>query len=344
MRFFAAAALAALASGCLYTRYLAQGAAGQLDLLSKAKPIDQVIRDPDTPLRVAVMLAEIPAIKAYGKSYGLTMHHNYETYVRIYPRAGAVWFVGGADPVAFHPRPWCFPIVGCFPGLGWFDEDDAAEFKAKLEAEGYDVNMRPAAAYSTGGWFPDPVISTMFGGGDSALPALANVILHESVHATILVPDQSFFNESLASYIADVLVEHWIETRFGRGSPEDLAWTVGTPFALARSVRQAEAYRDLKAVYDSKSMSRAAKLAAKDKIIDELVADLHMHSRPNNATLTESKVYNGGSAPLREAHKACGSLQAFIRAAKTLKREDFTKTLQDDLAPIGKLVAARCRT
>jgi predicted aminopeptidase len=330
------------ATGCLYTRYLAQGAAGQLDLLSRAKPIEEVIRDPDTPLRVAMLLAEIPAIKAYGKSYGLVMHHNYETYARIYPRAGAVWFVGAADPVAFKPVPWCFPVVGCFPGLGWFDEDDAIFFKQQLEAKGYDVNLRPAAAYSTGGWFPDPVLSTMFAGGDSALPALANVILHESVHATILIPDQSFFNESLASYIADVLVDHWIETRFGAGSPEDLAWTVGTPFGLARSVRQATAYRDLKAVYESKK-PRAQKLAEKAKIIGELVADLHLHSRPNNATLTESRVYNGGTAALRAAHQACGDIALFIRAAKTLKREDFTKPLQDDLDPIGKKIAERCQ-
>lgn len=337
------ALVALLASGCLYTRYVAQGAAGQLDLLSRARPIDEVIRDPDTPLRVAVMLAEIPAIKTYGRSYGLTMHRNYETYARIWPRTAAVYFVGAADPVKFEPLRFCFPIVGCFAGLGWFDEDEAIAYEQKLEAEGYDAFVRGAAAYSTGGWFPDPVLSSMFAGGDSALPLLANTILHESVHATILIADEPFFNETLASYIADTLVDHWIEVRFGPGSPEDLAWTLGTPFGLARTLRMATTYRDLKALYESKR-SRADKLAAKAKLVDELVADLHLHTRPNNASLTESRVYNGGTGVLREAHRACGDLKQLIRAAKTLRREDFAKTLQDDLVPIGKLLAARCRS
>ena len=199
-------AVAGPSTGCLYTRYVAQAAHGELDLLARSKRIDDVIADPDTPLRVALLLAEIPEIKQYGRSYGLKIRRNYERYSSL-GRPAAVWFTAVADPVAFKPLKWCFPIVGCFAGLGWFDEDDAVKFKVGMEAKGYDAIVRPASAYSTGGWFPDPVLSTMLGGGDDALPELANVILHESVHATILVPDQPFFNESLASYIADALTD-----------------------------------------------------------------------------------------------------------------------------------------
>src|SRR4029079_16710796 len=152
-------------------------------------------------------------------------------------RRAPVWFTSAADPVAFKPRKWCFPIVGCFAGLGWFDEQEAIEFKQELEAQGYDAIVRPASAYSTGGWFPDPVLSTMLGGGNDALPELADVILHESVHATVLVPDEPFFHESFASYIADALTDHWISVRFGPGSPEDLAWTVGQATRLPRTAR-----------------------------------------------------------------------------------------------------------
>src|SRR5207248_901175 len=108
---------------------------------------------------------------------------------------------------------------------------------ATLKAKGYDTNERPAAAYSTGGFFPDPVLSTMIGGGDDTLPYFANTILHESVHATILINDQAFFNESLASYIADVLTDEYIATRFGPGSPEELAWTFGQVLGRERTVR-----------------------------------------------------------------------------------------------------------
>lgn len=337
-----AAALAlGLAPGCLMTRYLAQAAHGQLELLGRARPIDKVVRDPNTNLRVAALLAEIPAIKQYGRSYALTINRNYSTYAAL-GRPAAVWFVGAADPLAFKPRQWCFPIAGCFAGLGWFDEDDGVAHKLALDAEGYDTIIRPAAAYSTGGWFPDPVLSTMLGGGNDALPSLANVILHESVHATVLVPDEPFFNENFASYIADALTDHWIAVRFGPGSPEDLAWTLGQAIRLPFIARLLDAYQQLKRVYDG-SAPRTDKLAAKARIIDELVADLHLHRRPNNASLTETRVYNGGTAPLLEAHRACGDVRSLVLAGKTLTRADFSRTLQDDLAPIAQILAARCK-
>lgn len=328
-------------SGCLYTTYVAQAADGQFQLLGKAKPLQQVIDDPDTPLRTAMLLAEIPQIKTYGRSYGLRIRRNYDTYT-VLGRSAAVWFVGAADPVSFKPRKWCFPIVGCFAGLGWFDEDEAVKWKLALEKEGYDALVRPASAYSTGGWFPDPVLSSMLGGGDDALPELANVILHESVHATVLVPDEPFFNESFASYIADQLTDHWIATRFGPGSPEELAWTLGQALHYPRTVRMLAAYEALKKVYES-SKPRAQKLTEKAAIIDELVADLKLRKRPNNASLTESRVYNGGAAPILLAHRQCGDLAKLVRAATTLSRADFTKTLQEDLTPIAAILGQRCK-
>ena len=327
-------------TGCLYTTYVAQAANGQFELLAKAKPLDKVIADPSTPLRTALLLAEIPEIKQYGRSYGLHIRRNYEQYSAL-GRPAAVWFVGAADPVDFKPRRWCFPVVGCFAGLGWFDEDDAIKWKQELEKEGYDALVRPASAYSTGGWFPDPVLSTMLGGGDDALPELANVILHESVHATVLIPDEPFFNESFASYIADQLTDHWIEAHFGPGSPEALAWTLGQALHYPRTVRTLAAYEALKTVYQSKR-SREQKLAEKAKIIDELVVDLKLRKRPNNASLTEARVYNGGAAPILEAHRTCGDLASLIAAGKTLRRSDFSKTLQDNLEPIAKLLGERC--
>ncbi len=335
-------ACALASSGCLMPRYLAQAGYGQLELLASARPIDEVVKDPETSARTAMLLAEIPAIKEYGRAYGLSVRRNYTKYVQV-GRPGVVWFVGAADPVRFKPIKWCFPIAGCFAGLGWFDEDDAIAHKKALDRQGYDTIARPASAYSTGGWFPDPVLSTMLGGGDDAFPELANVILHESVHATVLVPDQPFFNESLATYIADVLTDHWIDERFGPGSPEELAWTLGQAVHLARVSRQLDAYTQLKKLYEG-PLPREAKLAQKARIIDELVDDLKLRRRPNNASLTETRVYNGGVAPLIDAHRACGDLRRLVLSARTLTRADFTQKLQEDLVPIGKLIAARCKT
>lgn len=329
-------------SGCLYTRFVAQAAHGELGLLGNAKPIEDVVRDPDTPLRTAMLLAEIPEIRQYGRSYGLTITRNYHKFTDLGRKPATVWFVGAADPLHFRPIPWCFPVAGCFPGLGWFDEDDAVAFKRMLDAKGYDAIVRPAGAFSTGGWFPDPVVSTMLGSGDSALPELCNVILHESVHATAFVPDEQFFNESFASYVADALTEHWVEMRFGPGSPEEVAWRLGQALYAPRVARQLAAYKALKAVYEDGTLSRAQKLAKKASIIDDLVDDLHLRKRPNNATINEVRLYNGGAEALRKAHRSCGDLRSLVLAAKTLTRGDFAKNTQEDLAPIGALLAERC--
>ncbi|MBS1120753.1 MAG: putative aminopeptidase, partial [Deltaproteobacteria bacterium] len=135
---------------------------------------------------------------------------------------------------------------------------------------------------------------------------------------------------------------HWIVDRFGRGSPEELAWTLGQALHLARTSRMLDAYNQLKKLYDS-HQSRDAKLAQKAKIIDELVEDLRIRRRPNNASLTETRVYNGGVSSLVDAHRACGDLRNLVLAGRTLTRKDFARTLQDDLTPIGKLLAERCR-
>ena len=333
----------ALVAGCgIYPRYLAQAAYGELDMLTRARPIEDVVRDPDTPLRTAMILAELPAITEYGRSEGLTITRNYKKFTQVL-RPALVWFVGASEPLAFKPIQRCFPIAGCFPGLGWWDEDDAVANKLDLDRAGYDAWVRPAAAFSTGGWFPDPVVSTMLGGGDDALPEFANVILHESVHATVFVSDEQFFNESFASYVADSLVDTWIQSRFGRGSPEELAWTLGQAVYLARTARMLDVYKQLKALYES-NLPRDVKLAKKAAIIDEVVVELRIKKRPNNASLNEVKLYNGGAAAILEAHRACGDLRKLIETAKTLTRADFTKTLQDDLRPIGKLLGDRCAT
>ena len=331
-----------LLTGCLYTQYVAQAAHGELELLGNARPIGDVVRDPDTPLRTAMLLAEIPAIRDYGRSYGLTITRNYRNYTDLGRRPATVWFVGAADPLQFRPIPWCFPIAGCFPGLGWCEEDDAVAVKQARDAKGYDAIVRAAGAFSTGGWFPDPVVSTMLGGGDSALPELANVILHESVHATAFVQGAQFFNERFANYVADALTENWVELRLGPGSPEEVAWRLGQALNLPRVARQLATYKALKAVYDDRSLSKAEKLRRKAAIIDELVADLHLRKRPNNATINEVRLYNGGAAVLRKAHKACGDLRSLVLAAKTLRRSDFTRNTQEDLGAIGELLAKRC--
>jgi predicted aminopeptidase len=338
---------AALLGGCLMPRYLGQAASGQLVLLTRGRPIPKVIADPDVPIAIRELLAEVPAIKAFARKKGLTITRNYEKYVDL-GRDYVVYFVGAAPRLSFDARKWCFPIAGCFTGLGWFDEDDAVEFRDQLEADGWDSFARPASAYSTGGWFPDPLLSSMLPDGDPRTPDeatgfadLANVFLHESVHATIFVPDEPHFNEGIAEYIGDRLADELLVERFGEGAPEVAAYRDELAWRADRYRREMQAYDALKEVYDGKA-SDAAKLAKKREIIDALVDDLGLRRRPNNASLVEVRVYLASYQGFAEVHAACGSTAALIRAGRTVRRGDFDKEVQEDLTPVLAKMKAAC--
>ncbi len=333
------APLALLLGGCLMPRYLGQAAYGQLDLLSRAQSVDDAMRDPNIPLAVRELLAEIPLIKAYGRQVGLKLTKNYRTYVQL-DHDYAVYFVGAAPKLSLESRKWCFPIAGCFTGLGWFDQEDAIDFKQDLERAGWDAMARPAAAYSTGGWFPDPLVSPMLPDGDpdtldeeTGFADLANVVLHESVHATIFVPDEPYFNEGIAEYLGDQLADELLVLKFGADSPEVVAYREGLAWRAKYVARELVAVEELKAVYASDDTDDK-KLANKAKIIDALMVDLGMRRRPNNASLVEVRVYSASYEGFAEVHAACGSLTNLIAAGKRVSRSDFAEDLQEEFAPV----------
>lgn len=335
------AAVAVVESACTMPRYLSQAAVGQLELLTRARPITEVIADPEVPERTRVLLAAIPGMKAFGARFGLSTARNYTTFTELESDA-AVWFVGAAPPLSFEPRKWCFPIAGCFTGVGWFEEEDAVRHRAELERDGWDAMARPAQAYSTGGWFPDPVVSSMLSDEPDAWAELANVILHESVHATILVPDQPFFNEGAASYIADAMTDEWLVEVFGSGSPEHLLYKEDQAERAARVGRMLVAYQELDALYKS-TATDAAKLGRKRAIIDQVMGDLALRYRPNNASLVEVRVYQASRGGFARVHQACGGLGAMVAAGRKLTRKDFQADLQEDLGPVMARMESLCR-
>jgi predicted aminopeptidase len=335
------AAVAIGAGACTMPRYLSQAAVGQLELLTRARPIDEVIADPDVPERTRVLLSAIPGMKAFGARFGLDTARNYRTFTQLESDA-AVWFVGAAPPLSFEPRKWCFPIAGCFTGVGWFHEEDAVRHRAELERDGWDAMARPAMAYSTGGWFPDPVVSSMLSDEPDAWAELANVILHESVHATILVPDQPFFNEGAASYIADAMTDEWLALTFGPDSPERLLYKDDQAERAARIGRMLVAYQELDAVYGSAAPDRQ-KLARKRAIIDKVMVDLALRYRPNNASLVEVRVYQASRGGFARVHASCGGLGPMVAAARRLTRKDFQADLQEELDPVMAKLESLCR-
>jgi predicted aminopeptidase len=322
--------------------YLLQAGRGQLALIQHARPIPEVLRDEKTPPRIRELLAEISAIKKYGEENGLKPTRNYTDYVKL-NREAAVWVVSACESLRFRSKEWKFPIVGSFPYLGWFDLDGAKEFASELRAEGWDVDVRGARAYSTLGWFRDSILSSMIPPGPEALGELINVVLHESVHATIYIPGQAYFDESLASFVADRMTPVYLEKLKGARSPELEAYQRENVEGEGRQKVLHETYLELEKLYSS-SLSDAEKAGKKKEILTGLKTRLQLKREINNATLIQFKEYHSGKQDFDGLFEACGrDWKRFLGAAAKLTEESFSKGQQEDLAPVlGKLAQTGC--
>jgi predicted aminopeptidase len=335
-----ALALAAPLSGCATVGYVAQAAQGQLELATTARSIDHVVADPDTPPRTAALLREIAPIKAYGERHGLTPTTSYRTYVEL-DRPAVVWVVNAAAPLSFESRWWTFPFVGRINYLGWFDRGDAEEHADRLRAAGWDADVRGASAYSTLGWFSDPVLSSMIPDGDDALGELASTVLHESVHATVYLPGATELNESLAEVVGNRLAWGYLVERGGPGSREARAFVEDRRSSEARSRALTRAREKLEKVYAS-AMSPARKRIEKELVIAALEAEIGAKRRLNNATLVQAKTYDGSAEAIEALVVACGGdvprLMRVVGAwAKTAKA-----TTPDARAAVEGLTRAGC--
>jgi len=335
------ATMAFLSQSCFSVRYLVQAAQGQASLLAAARPIPEVIADPATPEDARRLLELVRGVKEWGIEQGLRPTRSYERYADV-RRPAAAWIVQASPPLSLEPRRWRFPVVGSVPYLGFFDEGAARRYAADLaRSEGLDVEVRTASAYSTLGWFRDPVLSTMLRPGDAGAGDLADVVLHESVHATVYVKDQSAFNESLASFVADRLTPGWLEVAFGQTSTQARAWAAEQAAARLRAVRLHRAYEELDAVYRSREAD-AVKLARKAELLGALQADLGASRLLNNATLAGYRTYDTGSVAFERLLAAAGgSWRSFLDAVATLQPDDFGRPQTERFDDAVEKLAAR---
>ncbi len=315
-RAFLLLALALLAIGCMPLRYVTQAAAGQSDLINRRVEIDTLVRGGHLTARTRRLLAEVAVIKAFGERHGLTATRNYTTYVNV-QRPAVVWVVSACEPLRFRSRTWSFPVTGSITYLGWFHRPEAERFASDLREEGWDVDLRGAGAYSTLGWFEDPVLSTMIVRGDAALGELADVILHESLHATFYVRAQSTLNESVASFVGNHLAGSFLDEAVGADSVEKKSYEELEALAEARGAIMREGYKELEKLYAG-SLPPSAKLAEKARVTERLRARTHEKRAVNNATLVQYATYGSGSDELARLLELCGG--SWPRFLRTLER------------------------
>jgi len=207
----AAAAAALLLSSCSSLSYYTQAAQGQLELLADARPIDDWIADSTTNDKLRHRLEAARQIRRYAiQEMKLPNNGSYTNYTSL-KRPYVLWNVVATPELSLKPLQWCFPVAGCVNYRGYYSKNAAQAYARQLRAQGHDVEVGGVSAYSTLGWFNDPLISTFINYPDAEL---ARLIFHELAHQVVYVAGDSQFNESFASAVEQAGVEAWLE-RFG---------------------------------------------------------------------------------------------------------------------------------
>ncbi len=251
-RWLAALFALGLLSACSNLDYYGQAVAGQWQLWRQQRPVDEVLADPATPTALRQRLETARRLRAFASTeLGLPDNGSYRGYVDLH-RPYVVMNVFAAPELSLQLREWCFPVVGCVGYRGYFDAAAAHRFGAGLRARGDDVYLGNVPAYSTLGWFNDPLLNTFIGWSDGRL---AELVFHELAHQRLFVPGDTQFNESFATAVGQAGARRWLE-RYGaaaerqayetyiRQREEFLALALGTRGELARMYASARSAAD----------------------------------------------------------------------------------------------------
>ncbi len=193
--------------GCENLRYYSQTINGQYQILAGKRSIESVLRDSNTPEDVRQKLQKVVEIRNYAqKELKLPVDGHYLQYSDVHRRF-VVWNVYAAPEFSLEPKSWTFPIVGKATYRGYFSEKAARDYAEKLKKEGFDVHVGGVEAYSTVGWFRDPVLNTFIKNSDIDL---AETLFHELAHQTAFAKGDTDFNEAFATAVAEEGLRRWM--------------------------------------------------------------------------------------------------------------------------------------
>ena len=265
------------AGSCSDVSYYWQAVGGQLEIVQKRRPIGVVLADPDVPERIKARLRLAMRVQSFAiATLELPADGSYRYYADL-GREYVSWLVVAAPALEMKEHTWCYPIAGCLGYRGYFDRADAEKLAARMRADGFDVLLRPVRAYSTLGWFDDPLLNTFIQQAELDLMA---TLIHEHAHRRVWVSGDTEFNESFA-----VFVEREGLRRFLEQNARDPTLAGGlTPEAFQARHRAFQADRDrfqalalsgrqrLVDLYAA-ALPDAGKRARKTEVLDEIRRD-----------------------------------------------------------------------
>lgn len=317
MKRLLALALLALLAGCDTLSYYGQAVSGHLEIMNAARPVDDWLADPATPAALRSRLELAKRIRHFASAQlGLPDNRSYTKYAELH-RPFAVWNVFAAPEFSVSPKRECFPVTGCVAYRGFFSEKDARAHAEQLRSQGYDVYVGGVPAYSTLGWFDDPLLSTFIGYSE---PQLARLVFHELAHQVVYAPHDTAFNESFAVTVEQEGVKRWLQTEGRAGELE--------------AFRTAQARREQFAERVKETRARLATLYAEDlpkeqmrqKKVEEFAHLRALYptvvpAEPNNAFLVSVALYTELVPDFEKLlHESGDNLEAFYSKVKELAK------------------------
>ena len=195
-------------SACVDAGYYLQSVQGHYAIMQQKKDIDSLLEDEQVPEKLKQRLRLVQGIRSFAfTELGLPRSDSYTEYADL-KRGYALKNLFAAEEFSISAKQWCYPIVGCAGYRGFFDQQRLQDFADDLQRQHYDVYVANVSAYSTLGWFDDPVLNTFINWPDELL---AGLIFHELAHQQLYVDGDSRFNESFASAVQQAGVEKWLQ-------------------------------------------------------------------------------------------------------------------------------------
>jgi len=318
MRWLVASAALVLLAGCESLSYYGQAIGGHFKLLSSARPIDTWLADPATPADLRQRLETARGIRQFAtRELHLPDNASYTTYADL-GRRFAVYNVFAAPKFSVDPKPECFPVTGCVAYRGFFSEKEARHYADKLRAEGFDVYVGGVLAYSTLGWFDDPLLSTFIRYPDAQV---ARLVFHELAHQLVYAKGDTTFNESFAVTVEEEGVRRWLEAQGRSADLAEFRAAQERKRQLAARIKQTR--ERLKVIY---AMQLAPEQMAEQKKgeFDRLRAlyPTFVPAEPNNAFLISIALYNEHVPAFERLLAQSGSLDEFYDRVRKLAHED----------------------
>jgi predicted aminopeptidase len=320
--------------------YVIRAGFEEAKILSRRRPIARVLEDPATDAETRRKLLLVLQARNFAEhALELNARESFTTFSRV-DSDTLLLVVSAAYQDRFQAYTWWFPIVGHVPYKGFFNFEDAHEEARRLAAQGFDTYVRPSGAFSTLGWFNDPLLDTVLRYDDVSL---VSTVIHEILHNTIYVPSQVGFNESFASFVGDRGAIVFFCERDGPDSPLCIQARNDWHDTLLFGRFLSEFVRELQALYDRTDLTSAQKIdmrtgvfnGARERFRRDVLPGLRTRSYRNfgsgtlnNATLIGVRLYYDRldlfeQVFQRRGEKFLDAVRAIEQAARANPRDPF---------------------